>query len=215
MMLDHPPTPTTMTPPPDWSEPCSSGPLPFWSCVRQDLDAHVAPEARVGRPLGRWLKTAVRSAGFHVMFLHRVAHQCYYRLGLPGRILAGCIFWWLRHVYTCSIAATSRLYGGLILPHPQGIVIGHGAVVGPASFVFHNVTLGGSPGKIGLPRVGRAARIYTGAVLVGPIVVGDNVMVGALTLVAHNLPSRVFVHVPPPIVDPLPERYLSRPEDFL
>jgi serine O-acetyltransferase len=164
-----------------------------------DIIAHVHPDdRRCGRRRWAWigLRVLLGSSGFHVTTLYRLAHVARHRLGPLGRVLAGAIFWLVRHGYGCSIATTARLHGGLILPHPQGIVIGPGVVVGPRSWIFQNVTLGGVPGKPGAPRVGADARLYAGAVLVGPITVGDAVMVGANAVVARDVPSRSAVYAP-------------------
>jgi serine O-acetyltransferase len=120
---------------------------------------------------------------------------------------AAFLYWVLRHVYGCAISPSARLYGGLILPHPQGLVIGPGAVVGPFSYVFQNVTVGGVPGREGLPRVGRSARIYPGAVLTGPIVVGDNVMIGANAVVDTDVPPYHAVRCHPSDIDPIPDHF--------
>jgi serine O-acetyltransferase len=201
--------------PPDWAEPAPDRPVPFWESVALDLVVHFPPELRGGPPALRiWRRAvvAVRSSGFHVAFLHRAGHQCCHRLGIPGKALAAMIFWALRHAYGCSIAGTARIYGGLVLPHPQNIVIGAGSVVGPCAYIFQNVTIGGVPGRSGLPRIGRDARIYAGAVVVGPIVVGDNVMIGANAVVSHDVPARRVVRCPAPEVSPLPDRYTMRRE---
>jgi serine O-acetyltransferase len=144
------------------------------------------------------------------MVLHRLAHTLTHRAGIVGRAAAGLLFWAIRHGYGCSIASTARLHGGVVLPHPQGIVIGPGAVVGPGAWIFQNVTIGGAPGKVGLPRVGADARIYCGAVLTGPIAVGDNVMVGANAVVARDVPGRTLVRCAAAEVLPLPEQYRCR-----
>ncbi len=199
--------------PPDWLDPAPDRPVPFRESVGLDFLVHFPPEARGGSlaiRIWRRVVVAARSSGFHVTFLYRVAHQCYYRLGLPGKALAALIFWLIRHAYGCSIASTARIHGGLILPHPQNIVVGPRAVVGPASYVFQNVTIGGVPGRAGMPRIGRDARIYAGAVVVGPVVVGDNVMIGANAVVVGDVPSRHLVRCPAAEVSPLPDRYIAR-----
>jgi serine O-acetyltransferase len=212
---DAPPDVDLGDPPPDWDDPGPDRPVPFRKSVALDFTVHFSPELRGGSRIVRvWRRmvVAVRSSGFHVTFLHRVAHQCYYRLGPPGKALAGVIFWIVRHAYGCSIAGSARLHGGIVLPHPQNIVIGPGAVVGPCTYIFQNVTIGGVPGRPGMPRIGRDARIYAGAVVVGPIVLGDNVMIGANAVVVGDVPSRHLVRCPAPEVTPLPERYISRPK---
>ncbi len=79
-------------------------------------------------------------------------------------------------------------------------------VVGPRGWVFQNVTLGGAPGKVGMPRVGADARIYAGAVLTGPITLGDEVVVGANAAVHRDVPARTLVRCPSPEIRPLPAR---------
>lgn len=194
-----------------WVEPAGAADLPFRAGVRADILAHVPLELR---PPG-WtlcLVTMLRSPGFRLAFLYRASHLARSRLGLPGRALAGVLFWWMRHAYGCSIASSARLHGGLIFPHPQGIVIGPGVVVGPRAWIYQNVTLGGSPGKPGAPIVGADARIYAGAVVVGPIRVGDNVVVGANAVVAQDIPSRRLVRSPQAEVVELPGRFHVRDE---
>jgi serine O-acetyltransferase len=182
-----------------WSDPAPDRPIPLLAALRDDLRAHI-PVDRLG---GSWPRRAllrlvivIRSSGFHVTLVYRLSHALRGRFGPPGRVAAAILFWWMRHFYTCAIASTARLHGGLILPHPQGIVIGDGAVIGPRAWIFQNVTLGGAPGKTGLPRVGADARIFTGAVLAGPIVVGDNVVIGANAVVSRDVLSRLMVRPP-------------------
>jgi serine O-acetyltransferase len=181
--------------------------VPFWAAVRLDVLAHVPPEGR-GRSRRAWAVTVAaivaRSSGLRVVGLYRVGHAARHRAGLAGRVVAGLLFWWTRHAYGCSIASTARLHGGLILPHPQGIVIGGDAVVGPRAWIYQNVTIGGAPGKAGLPRVGADARIYAGAVLTGPITVGDNVLIGANAVVHRDVPPRTAVRPAAVEYAPLP-----------
>ena len=194
-----------------WKETGGDRSLPFRSSLSADLLAHIPLERR---PAG-WKRSALavlRSPGFRLTFLYRVSHLARHRLGLPGRVLAGLLFWWMRHAYGCSIASTARLHGGLILPHPQGIVIGPGIVVGPRAWIYQNVTLGGSPGRAGNPVVGADARIYAGAVIAGPVRVGDNVVVGANAVVANDVPSRKLVRSPQAEVVDLPGRFIVRDE---
>ena len=195
-----------------WVDPVPQRPVPFWASVRQDVTAHISLADR-GVSRWRWaLMTAgvmLRSSGFRVTVNYRLAHTFYYRVGIVGRVLASLLFWWNRHFYGCSIASTARVHGGLILPHPHGIVIGPAATVGPRAWIFQNATVGGAPGRDGLPQIGADARIYAGVVLVGPITVGDNVMVGANTVVSRDVPSRTLVRCTAAEFSPLPARFVS------
>jgi serine O-acetyltransferase len=141
------------------------------------------------------LRVALTSAGFRATLLYRLGHTARGRGGAIGRIVAAFLYWIGRHWYGCSLASTARLHGGLVLPHPQGIVIGGDAVVGPGAWVFQNVTIGGAPERAGMPRIGADARIYAGAVVTGPVRVGDEVVIGANAVVSRDVPSRSAVRV--------------------
>jgi serine O-acetyltransferase len=193
-----------------WTEPAPDRPLPLWASLADDLLAHLPHELRGGSAPTRFLRrlrAGARSTGFHVTLLYRVAHTSRYRLSVPGRMVAAFVYWFVRHFYGCTISPIARLHGGLILPHPQGLVIGPGAVVGPFSWIFQNATIGGLPGRDGLPRVGRDARIYPGAVLVGPISIGDNAVIGANAVVDADVPAYHAVRCYPADHDPIPDHY--------
>lgn len=166
--------------------------IPFWSSVVEDMRAHIPPSSRPQTRRG-WAamgcRIALESAGFRAVLTYRLGHAARARMGAPGKLLSGSLHWFGRHWYGCSLPSTARIYGGLILPHPHGIVIGPDVVLGPRAWLFQNVTLGGAPGKSGMPRIGADARIYAGAVVSGPVALGDNVVVGANAVVHKDMPG--------------------------
>lgn len=198
------------TEPDRWSDLNPGRPVPFVESVQLDIVAHLAPEDRPSRGMAwlvQGLKVGLRSSGFHVCLLYRIGHLARYRWGIPGRLVSAWVFWWTRHFYGCSIAPSSRIFGGLILPHPQGIVIGAGSVIGPRGWIFQNVTVGGAPGKSGMPVIGCDVRIYAGAVVSGPVVLGDNVMLGANVVVSRDVPSRRVIRPAQPEIVPIPSHF--------
>lgn len=98
----------------------------------------------------------------------------------------------LRHrfwsvVTGADIPLESQLGGGLLLPHPNGIVIHPGAVVGVNCLLFQQVTIGvGS--RVGLPRIGGHVDIGAGAKILGGVVVGDHARIGANAVVLDDVP---------------------------
>lgn len=165
--------------------------LPFWPCVRADLLAHIPLEDRGMSPAARArtdLRNGLLSSGFHVSLLYRLSHAARHQGGIAGRLLAMFLFWLLKHFYGCTISPRARLGGGLILPHPQGMVIGADVVVGERAWIYHNVTLGGGR-QPGMPQIGDDARIYAGAVLVGGIQIGHRVMIGANSVITGDIPD--------------------------
>jgi serine O-acetyltransferase len=179
-----------------------SSPLPFWQCIQQDAIAHIPPAARSmsrSKSLVTYLKICLFSSGFHLSLLYRLSYTAHMKLGILGKIIAQLLFWVRRHWYTCAIASTARIGGGIIFPHPQGIVIGAEASIGERAWIYQNVTIGGSPGKVGLPNIGNDCRIFTGAVIVGPIDLGDGVVIGANAVVAKSIPANKLVKSAPSI----------------
>ncbi|MCV9878017.1 serine O-acetyltransferase [Brenneria izbisi] len=80
------------------------------------------------------------------------------------------------------------------LPHPFGIVIGKGVVLGYDCRVYQGVTIG-SKFKDGLsyPIIGNNVTIYANSVIVGNVKIGDNVIIGASTLVIKDIPANSVV----------------------
>ena len=183
-------------------------PIPLVKALRDDVRAHIPAgldgESRLRRSI-RVVGVVALSSGFHLTAIHRLSHTIRSRWGPVGRPAVAALFWVGRHLYGCSIAPTARIGGGLILPHPQGIVVGAGASIGPRAWIFQNVTVGGAPGREGLPEVGSDARIYAGAVLSGPIRLGDRVVVGANAVVARDIPSMTVARAPAADLAPIVE----------
>jgi serine O-acetyltransferase len=182
-----------------WEDPDPQRPLPLLESLWKDVLARVDPDKRP-TTLGGRATLALRclaASGFRCSLNYRLAHSARAHLGTPGRAFAGALFWWNRHFYGCAIASTARLHGGLSFPHPFGISIGPGAVVGPNTWIFQNVIIVGSPSKkSGMPVVGSNAALFAGAVVTGPIQLGDHCWVGANAVVAKSLEPGTFYCVP-------------------
>lgn len=98
--------------------------------------------------------------------------------------------WW-SVVTGADIPLGSRIAGGLLLPHPNGIVIHPGAAIGPNCLVFQQVTIGMSGG--GLPSIGGHVDIGAGAKVLGAITVGDHAVIGANAVVTRDVPAGATV----------------------
>jgi serine O-acetyltransferase len=98
----------------------------------------------------------------------------------------------LRHrfwsvVTGADIPLNCRIGGGLLIPHPNGIVIHPDAEVGPNCLLFQQVTIGDVHGKV--PRVGGHVDVGAGAKLIGGIVIGDHAVIGANSVVTSDVPA--------------------------
>ncbi len=83
---------------------------------------------------------------------------------------------------------------GLYIPHFGGIVVNPGFRAGKNLYLSHNVTIGKVHvgDREGVPSVGDGVFLGTGAVLLGAIHLGDNVAVGANSVVINHLPADAF-----------------------
>ena len=71
-----------------------------------------------------------------------------------------------------------------------GVVIGKGVVLGENCHIYPHVMIGKrSEGVEGYPVIGDNVILYTGSVVVGPIHVGDNVVIGANCFVCRDVPN--------------------------
>jgi serine O-acetyltransferase len=113
----------------------------------------------------------------------------------------------LRHrfwsaVTGADIPLNSKLGGGLILPHPNGVVIHPDAEIGPNCLLFQQVTIGSAECG-GVPRLGSHVDVGAGAKIIGPIEVGDHAKIGANAVVLIDVPARATaVGAPARIIHP-------------
>jgi serine O-acetyltransferase len=93
-------------------------------------------------------------------------------------------FWSI--VTGAEIPLATQIGGGLLILHPNGIVIHPDAVVGPNCLIFQQVTLGGGAG--GAPNIGGHVDIGAGAKVLGNVTVGDHAKIGANAVVLKDVP---------------------------
>jgi serine O-acetyltransferase len=118
--------------------------------------------------------------GLHAVLAHRIIHPLY-RLNIPfiPRLLSQ-IARFFTHI---EIHPGAKIGKGFFIDHGSGIVIGETAEIGINCVMFHNVTLGGTGKHSGKrhPTVGNDVVIGTGAIILGPLKIGNNVNIGANT----------------------------------
>jgi serine O-acetyltransferase len=85
-----------------------------------------------------------------------------------------------------DIPLRTNIGGGLLVLHPNGIVIHPDVVIGPNCLIFQQVTLG--TGRGGVPRIGGHVDIGAGAKILGKITIGDHAKIGANAVVLCDVP---------------------------
>jgi serine O-acetyltransferase len=110
-----------------------------------------------------------------------------------GIIASGLCKWLvLRHRFWAvatgaDIPLTCDIGGGLLIPHPNGIVIHSDVRIGVNCLIFQQVTIG-SRGQ-GVPVIAGHVDIGAGAKILGPIFVGAHARIGANAVVLADVPS--------------------------
>jgi len=94
-------------------------------------------------------------------------------------------FWTI--VTGADIPLNSHLGGGLLITHPNGIVIHPRAKIGANCLIFQQVTIGSRDG--GVPIIGGHVDIGAGAKIIGDITIGDHVRIGANAVVLKSVPN--------------------------
>jgi serine O-acetyltransferase len=100
-----------------------------------------------------------------------------------------------------EIDVSTRIGGGLLMPHPNGIVIHPEAIVGPNCLIFQQVTLGAGGPIAGCPKLGGHVDVGAGAKILGGVTIGDHARIGANAVVLTDVASRATaVGVPARVV---------------
>lgn len=130
--------------------------------------------------------------GFHAIVMHRVTHLVWLA-GIP--LLPRMMSWFNRLVTGVDIHPGARIGGGFFIDHANGVVIGETAIVGENCTLFHQVTLGGTGKETGKrhPTLKSNVVVGTGAKILGNITIGNDVYVGANSVVLMDVPDNCTV----------------------
>jgi serine O-acetyltransferase len=108
-------------------------------------------------------------------------------------------FWSI--VSQADIPLETRIGGGLLLPHPNGVVVHPATVIGPNCLIFQQVTMGVAE-RTSAPVIGGHVDIGAGAKIIGAVVVGDHALIGANAVVTRDIPANCIARGNPARVFP-------------
>jgi serine O-acetyltransferase len=140
-----------------------------------------------------YLQIILLYSGLHALIAHKIA-RAVWKMKVP--FLPRFISQVVRFITGIEIHPGAKIGRGFFVDHGAGVVIGETTVIGDNVVLFHNVTLGGTGKHHGKrhPTIGSNVFVGTGATLLGPIEVGDNVKIGANTFVVmRDIPSNCSV----------------------
>lgn len=151
------------------------------SAPSTDISASIPDWIRESKPRWAWQPSKSLLASIR-------DYQRYRNAG--SRTRAG--FAVLRHrfwsvVTGADIPLNCQLGGGLLIPHPNGIVIHPASTIGPNCLIFQQVTIGWQDGAV--PVIGGHVDVGAGAKILGNVRVGDHARIGANAVVLDDVPA--------------------------
>jgi serine O-acetyltransferase len=101
-------------------------------------------------------------------------------------------------LWASDISPAAEIGAPLRIAHSVGIVIGACCRIGDNCELFQNVTVGGRDKKLddgtdAMPVIGDHVTLSAGAVVIGPLRVGDGAIVGANAVVLRDVPPYTAV----------------------
>lgn len=172
------------------------------SQIRQDLRAVFDRDPAATSKL----EVILTYAGFHALLTYRVSHWLKVR-GVPilPRVLSQLARW----LTGVEIHPSSKIGTGFFIDHGMGVVIGETAEIGDYVTLFQGVTLGGTGKERGKrhPTLGNHVVVGAGAKILGGITIGDNVKIGANSVVLKNVAANsTVIGVPARVIKTQGER---------
>lgn len=173
---------------------CNPSGISFMDLLREDFDTH-------GRdPL---------SQGFWALAIHRFGNRRMRVRWAPLRRALSLLYRiaakWLQWMCGIELAFTVKVGRRVRIWHHGGMILG-ALEIGDDVHIRQNVTMGvrrHGDGRWMKPIIGSGCQIGAGAVLVGPIAIGAESIIGANVVLAQDVPPRSIVTAPKPAIRPL------------
>lgn len=162
--------------------------------IQQDIDAVVARDPATKSKI----EAVLCSSGLHAIVFHRFNHWLWQNnFRLTARFLSQVS----RFLTGIEIHPGARIGKAFFIDHGMGVVIGETTEIGDNVTLYHDVTLGGTTvfdknGKVTTkrhPTIGNNVIIGSGAQVLGPIVIGDNVKIGSNAIVTKDVAPNTTV----------------------
>jgi len=145
----------------------------------------------------------------HVIIAYRIAHILYMK---KFYFLARSISQISRFFTGIEIHPGAKIGKGLFIDHGMGVVIGETAEIGDNVTIYHGVTLGGTGKDKGKrhPTIGNNVIIGSGAKVLGAVLIGNGVKIGANAVVVEDVPSySTAVGIPAKIINKRPKAIIE------
>lgn len=180
--------------------------MAFWKDVREDIQTVLKkdPAARNS------LEVLLCYPGIWALIFHKPAHFLYKH---NIKLLARMISQLTRFFTGIEIHPGATIGRRCFIDHGMAVVIGETTEIGDDVTLYQGVTLGGTGKDTGKrhPTIGNRVIVSSGARVLGPFTVGDDVKIGSGSIVLNEIPPGcTVVGIPGKIV----RRYGESTEDL-
>jgi serine O-acetyltransferase len=160
----------------------------MFDIIKQDLQAVFDRDPAATSKL----EVILTYAGFHALLAYRISHRLK-SMGVP--FFPRAISQLARWLTGVEIHPSAKIGTGFFIDHGMGVVIGETAEIGDYVTLFQGVTLGGTGKERGKrhPTLGNHVVVGAGAKILGGITIGDNVKIGANSVVLKNVAANSTV----------------------
>ncbi|WP_103068559.1 serine O-acetyltransferase [Aquimarina sediminis] len=145
--------------------------------------------AKIDMDIDRWAAVKGMKMGKYVLLLDFLANSRDFRTIFYFRtrsLVSHALNIYCRKQSNFTIDISTKLGGGIVTGHPYCTILNADAI-GDNFYVNHLVTIGEEKGK--RPTIGNNVSIYTGAIVIGDITIGDNCIIGAGSVVTKSIPD--------------------------
>ncbi len=160
----------------------------MWKTLKEDIQVVFQRDPAVR---SAW-EVALAYPGFHAILIHRIAHWLWQR---EHTTLARFVSHIGRFLTGIEIHPGAKIGRRFFIDHGMGVVIGETSEIGDDVTIYQGVTLGGTstaPIKRH-PTIEDSVTIFSGAAVLGPVIVGRHSRVGAGSVLVTSVPPHSTV----------------------
>lgn len=156
--------------------------------MKQDIQAVLAkdPAARNA------LEVIFCYPGLHAIWLHRIASFLWKR---KFRLFARLISQFNRWITGVDIHPGAGIGSSVFIDHGAGVVIGETSIIEDGCLLYQGAVLGGTSREKTKrhPTLGKNVEVGAGAIILGPVHIGEGARIGAGSVVIRDVPAGATV----------------------
>jgi serine O-acetyltransferase len=162
--------------------------LGFWAQLQEDKRVN---------------QNSLLQPGFQAMAVYRLGRWAREKKSRrPLLYVTKVLFVLIRNIYGIELYWTARVGRRFMIAHQGAIVIHRFCTIGDDCIIRQGATIGAADewDRSLAPVIGNSVEIGAGAMIIGKVVIGDNVRIGPNAVVMVDIPSNSSVFAPKPRV---------------